>query len=191
MYRQFFSIAFFAILGLAVMGNAGVNAQATKIGFTDHEIIIASMPEYASIQQKLQQEYLSAQESLQSLATTLQRDVEEYQVQQRLLTEERRAEREADLTERQQELQLAANTKDEELAQLEAELMSPIFERVQNAIDEVANAEGLDVVLRHRVGSQPIILFVNPESVIDITINVARKLGIEVPEEDSTASATQ
>ena len=66
--------------------------------------------------------------------------------------------------------------------------MSPIFEQVQTAIDEVAQSKGLDVVLRHRVGNQPVILYVS-EDVVDITIEVAMKLGIEVPEEGDTASA--
>ena len=189
MYKRFFSIALVALLGLTVWGNAGVHAQATKIGFTDHEVIIASMPEYGAIQQQLQQEFLSAQEALQSLAESFQRDVEEYQVQQRLLTEERRAAKEKELQDRQVELQQAATKKDEDLARLEADLMSPIFEQVQAAIDEVAKANSLDVVLRHRVGTQPVILYVNPDSVIDITVDVARKLGIDVDEADGTASA--
>ena len=187
MYTKIFSIAFVAILGLTSYGNTTVQAQATKIGFTDHEIIIASMPRYGEIQTQLQQEFTAAQEALQSLAASFQQDVEEYQVQSRLLTEERRTAREAELAQRQQELQNAASKKDQDLAELEAQLMSPIFEQVQVAIDEVAVANDLDVVLRHRVGTQPVILYVSSE-VIDITIEVAKKLGIEVPEDDGTAS---
>ena len=190
MYKRFFSLALVALFGLSVWGNAGVQAQATKIGFTDHEVIIASMPEYGAIQQQLQQEYLAAQQALQSLAEEFQSDVEEYQVQQRLLTEERRAAKEKELGERQQELQAAAAKKDEDLAGMEANLMQPIFEQVQEAIDKVALSHGLDVVIRHRVGVQPVILYVNPETVKDITIEVARELGIEVPDEE-TAAASQ
>ena len=75
------------------------------------------------------------------------------------------------------------------LADREIELMKPIFDRVQTAIDEVAQAKGLDVVLRHRVGAQPVILYVNPDTVVDITLEVATKLGIEIPEEAATAEA--
>ena len=190
MFKRFFFDSLCGLVGLDCMGGMpGVHAQATKIGFTDHEVIIASMDEYGAIQQQLQQEFLSAQEALQSLAQSFQQDVEEYQVQQRLLTEERRAAKEKELADRQQELQLAATKKDEDLAKLEAELMGPIFEQVQAAIDEVAKANSLDVVFRHRVGTQPVILYVNPESVIDITVDVAKKLGIDVDETDGTASA--
>ena len=192
MYKQFFSIALFAVLGLAVVGNASVHAQATKIGFTDHEIIIANMPEYLTAQQRLQQEITGAQESLQSLAADLQKELEEYQAQQRMLSAESRNLREQELALKQQELQLAYAKKDEDIANLEADLLAPIFEKVQVAIDDVAATKKLDVVIRHRVGNQPVILYVNPETVVDITLEVAVKLGIDVSDsEQETVSASQ
>ena len=192
MFRQFFSIAIFAMLGLAVVGNAGVHAQATKIGFTDHEVIIANMPEYASAQQRLQQEVTGAQEALQQEAEEFQKQLEEYQAQQRMLSAESRNIREQELALKQQELQLAYAKKDEDIAVLEAELLAPIFEKVQVAIDDVAKGKGLDVVIRHRVGNQPVILYVNPDTVVDITLEVAVKLGIDVSDaETETVSASQ
>ncbi len=192
MYNRFLSVVALAAFGL-FLGSLSENkvlAQTTKVGFTDHEVIIAAMPDYETIQAQLQQEFSGAQEALQSLAESFQRDLEEYQVQQRLLTEERRAQREQELQQKQTELQEAASRKDAELAELELQLMQPIFDRVQNAIDEVAQSHNLDIVLRHRVGAQPVILYVNPETVQDITIEVAQKLGIEVPEEGTASAAS-
>ena len=190
MCNRYLTVLPLILLGLALLVSPGreAQAQATKIGFTDHEVIIASMPDYANIQRQLQQEYLGAQEALQSLAADFQESVEEYQVQQRLLTEERRAQREQELQEKQTELQEAANRKDEDLAQLEAQLMEPIFTRVQEAIDEVAKSHELDIVLRHRVGAQPVILYINPDTVKDITLEVAVKLGIDVDQEGNVTT---
>lgn len=182
MRKHFLSVITMLVLGLS-FGSAGtVQAQKLKVGYTDHEVLIAAMPDYATIQGQLQQEFAGAQEALQSLAADFQAEVEKYQKQQSLLSAERRAEREGELAQRQQELQEAAGRKDQELADLEAELMQPIFDRVQAVIDEVATANGLDLVIRHRVGAQPVILYRNEESVMDITLDVARKLGIDVSE---------
>lgn len=189
MFKKFLSVVSLALMGLLILTGSEneARAQALKVGYTDHEMIIAAMPDYAKIQGQLQQEYAGAQEALQSLAADFQSEVEKYQKQQPLLSAERRAEREAELQQRQQDLQEAAGRKDQELAEREAELMQPIFDRVQTAIDEVAKAKGLDVVLRHRVGAQPIILFVNQETVADISIEVAKKLGIDVDAAQASA----
>lgn len=191
MVKRFLSMVALIAFMLPVISGISNHVYAqVKVGYTDHEAIIAVMPEYGEIQAQLQTEYNGAQEALQSLAADFQSEVEKYQKQQPLLSEERRAEREQELALQQQELQAAASRKDQELAEREAELMRPIFDRVQTAIDEVAQTRGLDVVLRHRVGAQPVILYVNPDTVVDITLEVATKLGIEIPEEDgATANA--
>ncbi len=165
-----------------------VQAQKLKVGFTDHEVLIAAMPDYAKIQGQLQQEFAAAQEALQSLAQDFQEEVEKYQKQQSLLSADSRAAREKELGDRQVELQEAAGRKDAELAQLEAQLMQPIFDRVQEAIDAVALSKQLDLVIRHRVGAQPVILYRNEETVTDITIEVAVKLGIDVDEEGTASN---
>ena len=176
------------VLGLSVVSGGTVQAQKLKVGYTDHEVLIAAMPDYTKIQGQLQQEFAGAQEALQSLAADFQAEVEKYQKQQSLLSAERRAAREQELAERQQELQEAAGRKDQELAQLEAQLMQPIFDRVQEVIDDVAKKNQLDLVIRHRVGAQPVILYRNEDTVMDITLEVAAALGIKV-DEDGNASA--
>ena len=187
MVKRFLSLVVLVVLALSA-GAFNDSFAQVKVGYTDHEAIIAVMPEYGNIQAQLQQEYNGAQEALQSLAADFQSEVEKYQKQQPLLSEERRAEREKELASQQQELQAAAGRKDQELADLEIQLMQPIFDRVQKAIDEVAKARGLDLVLRHRVGAQPIILYRNEDTVVDITVEVATKLGIEIPEDDTAAA---
>ena len=186
MQKRFLSVVIMLVLGLSVLSGGTANAQKLKVGYTDHEVLIAAMPDYAKIQGDLQQEFTGAQEALQSLAADFQAEVEKYQKQQSLLSAERRAEREQELGKRQQELQEAAGRKDSELAELEAKLMQPIFDRVQKVIDEVAQANGLDLVIRHRVGAQPVILYRNEETVTDITLEVAEKLGLDVTGDDTT-----
>ena len=188
MQTRFLSVVTMLILGLSAISGGTVNAQKLKVGYTDHEVLIAAMPDYAKIQGQLQTEFAGAQEALQSLAADFQAEVEKYQKQQSLLSAERRAAREQELAERQQELQEAAGRKDQELAQLEAQLMQPIFDRVQEVIDDVAKKNQLDLVIRHRVGAQPVILYRNEDTVMDITLEVAAALGIKV-DEDGNASA--
>jgi outer membrane protein len=105
--------------------------------------------------------------------------VDRYQRQQPLLSEERRAEREAELAQLQQEIQNSAAAKDDELAARQEELMAPLLQKVQDAIDAIAVAKGLDMVVR-----SPALLYVNQDRVVNINIDIARRLGIEVDESE-------
>ena len=163
------------MLGVAV---SSAQAQALKAGYADPEIIITYMPEYNQVQNQMAIEYRTSQEALQAMAADFQDRVEKYQKQQPLLTAERQAEREAELGQLQSEIQDAAARKDEELNQRQEDLMAPLLDKVQAAIDEIAKAKGLDIVIR-----SPALLYVNPDRVININIDIAKKLGIEIDEE--------
>lgn len=184
MLKRIVSMAALCLLVLPVVAQA----QALKVGYTDHELIIANMPEYLEVQQQLQDEYQSSQQVLQSMYEDYQGKVERYQKQQALLSEERRQERETEIMQAQQEIQQKGQEAEQVLAQREGELLAPLFERVDAAIREVAAENSLDLVLRANVGpAQPIILFVNEDRISDITADVARKLGLDV--EGDTAQA--
>lgn len=177
------SIVLAALFALPMLtGSAYAQAQGLNVGYTDHEIIIVNMPEYRQVQTQLEQHFRGGQQEMQTMYEDYQEKLERYQRQQALLNEDRRGEREQELMQLQQQIQESAAEKEQELAQREAELMSPLFERVQTAIDQIASQRGLDLVLRANAGNQPIILYVNPETVTDITLDVARRLGIEVDE---------
>lgn len=156
------------------------DAQALNVGYTDHEVIIVNLPDYQQLQQQLQQEYQGSQQEIQTLYQDYQEKVARYQKQQSLMAEDKRAEREQELMQLQQSLQQQAQEKDQALAQREAELMQPLLEKVQNAIDVVAQRRGLDLVLRTQVGQQPVLLYVNEETIQDITMDVALELGLDV-----------
>jgi len=162
---------------------SAVGAQSLNVGYTDHEVIIFNLPEYQQVQQQLQQEYQGGQQEIQELYQGYQESVSQYQRQQSLMTAEKRAEREQELIQEQQQIQQQAQVKDQELGQRETELMQPLLEKVQNAIDDVAQREGLDLVLR-----SPLVLYVNEETIQDITMAVAVELGLDVS--DTTESAS-
>ncbi|MBO6576142.1 MAG: OmpH family outer membrane protein [Rhodothermales bacterium] len=173
-------IRIFLVLLAGLVAVLPASAQM-KIGYADPEVIITYMPEYQSIQQQLGREYQNSQESLQAMAQDFQERVERYQKQQPLLTPERRAERESELAQQQAELQQAAASEDEKLAQRQDELLAPLLEQVQNVIDEIAVEKGLHLVLR-----SPALLYVNEELVVNINLDIASKLGISLDEETAS-----
>ena len=181
---------FFAVVLLAFAASgrsSDARAQSLSVGFTDHEIILLNMPQYQEVQQQLQTDAGAGQEALQAMYDDFQDKLERYQRQQSLLSEDRRQEREQELAQLQQRIQEEAQNQDQQLAARQAELFQPLLEDIQIAINEVAAANGLDIVLRTRVGAEPLLLFVNPDTVQDITLQVARAMGLDV---DESAEAT-
>ena len=180
-----FAALLFALIGFSM----DASAQALKVGYTDHEIIIINMPEYQNIQKQLQEEYQKSQQELQTQYQDYQQQVEQYQKRQSLMPEDKRAEKEQELMQLQQNIQQQAAQKDQALGTKEAELMKPLLEKVQTAIDKVAEGKSLDIVLRSQVGQQPVLLYVNKNTIADITLDVAKELGLDVSEAEAAQAS--
>lgn len=174
--------SFWSLFALALAVALPTQAQDLKVGYTDYEVLLANMPQMASVQQELQTFYTENQTKLQQQAQDFQERAQRYERQASLLSAEARAEREQELGTLQQQVQQAAAQADQLIQQKRLELMRPLFERLQNAIDTVAKAKGLDIVLPTQVGGDPFILYVNETRVTDITRDVAMELGIPVDE---------
>lgn len=150
-------------------------ADTPRIGYTNQEAILANMPDMQQVQQTLEQEAQTMQQEMQSEQQELQEMVAEYQQQQALLSDERQSEREQQLRQRQQQLQQSAQERQQQLAEREAELMEPLLDQLQTALNEVAQEQNLDVILRTQA-----LLYVDEQRVVDITPEVAERLGIDV-----------
>ncbi len=160
-------------------------AQGQKIGYANQEALLANMPEMSDIQRQLQQEARQQQQELQKEQKELQRKMQQYQQQQSLLSDSARAERERELRQMQQRLQKSSQQRQQELRKRERELMQPLLEDLQSAIETVSSEQNLDVVLR----SQALLdVDENSSSVVNISPDVAQELGIQLqqaPEEPS------
>ena len=165
---------------ILALGLAGA-AEAQTIGYTNQEALLANMPQYQEVAQQLQQAAQQEQQALQSEQQDFQEQVAQYQRRREMLDEEQRAQREQELGQVQMSLQQSARQRDSTLARRESELMQPLYENIRDAINAEAEAQGLDMVVRSQT-----LLYVNEESVVDITEDVARRLGIDV---DGTASS--
>lgn len=158
-------------------------AQQLKIGYADAELVLVNMPEYQENAQKVQRQARSSQQELEAMGSELQSDMEKFEKQAPILSPEKLEERQKELQQRYSDLQKQGATKEQELAQFEADLMNPLIERVGTAVNTVAEEKGLDIVLK-----SPGLLYVS-DRVVDITIDVAKRLGIKVAESDSAVGS--
>lgn len=174
-----------AAAGVLLLMTAGTSAaQQLKVGYADAELVLVNMPEYKQNAEKVQQQVRSSQQELEVLSGELQSDMQKFEKQAPILSPEKVEERQKELQDRYLSLQRQGATKEQELAQYEAELMNPLIEKVGNAVDAVAAEKGLDIVFK-----SPGLLYVS-DRVVDITVDVAKRLGIEVSEDEETAATT-
>lgn len=167
------SIKLIFTLCLAFVAFTTVNAQ--KIGYVNSQEIVSLMPAVKEARSSLetygQQLQKKAQQMYKALETkvgSLQKKQEEGTLSPKQLEEERikLQQEEMKLGEFQQSSQM-------QIAQKEQELLSPILEKVQKAIDEVAKAEGFTIVFD---SSQGVILYADQTA--DISSKVKTKLGL-------------
>jgi len=177
------------LLFSALSADALAQIAALKIGYTDHASLIAAMPLFQQAQQTLQAEARQDEEGLRAMFDEYQEKLDRYQKQQALLTTERREQREQELLLLQQDIQNAEQMSQQKLGERQAALYAPIFELVDEALRAVAKEKGLDIVLRSRIGpTEPLILYVNEDKIVDITLDVAQKLGLDISGDEQTSS---
>lgn len=179
--RLVFSAAL-AVLFVAAFGGAA-QAQAQDgptIGYTDYELIIVQMPEYRQLQQQLQQQAQTDQEELAAMEQNIQAKFAEYQEQSGVLSPEARQTREQEIVQLQTELQQDQQRRLQALDRRQNELLQPLLEQLQNAINAVATRRGLELVLSSRVSTEPVILYAGERFTTDITAEVMSELGISM-----------
>ncbi len=152
---------------------AGAAAQST--GYFNEQVIVLNMSEYQIIQQTLQQEAIANRTELQQEAQSLQEELAEYRTQQSLLSEEARAAREQELVQLQRNLQETRMQTQQELVQREQQLLEPLFLEIQGALEQVAQDNNIDMILRIETLS-----YIDEDEIINVTPLVASEMGIDV-----------
>ena len=165
------------VAGFALMGNA------QKVGWTNVELILAYMPQTEAMEKKLGDLEKLALEQLEVKQKYYQQKLMEYMEakQANKLTTAMDQAAQTELQKLQTEVQEGVQLAELKLVEKRMELLKPIQEKMQKAINDVAKEQGYDYILNNAVGSGiPTILF--GEDNADVTEAIANKLGIETEE---------
>lgn len=155
----------------------------TKIGFCNVEYILLNMPETQTMNTTLQTFRQKLGEELGSREKYAQTKLQEYQEKATTgLSEAELKPLQDELVKLDTELREKAGESEKKLMEKRNELLSPITEKVDTAIKDVAKAEGYLYVLNSVDGSGVSLVLSAPEE-NNITLKVMTKLGIPIPEE--------
>lgn len=170
------------VTALALLGSLSMNAQTSvKIGWTNIDHILQSLPDSKEIQTKLATERSQYEKLFNEKLAEGQKLMEDYQKNAATMSEVIRKDKEKVLQNKQQELTELQQNSETALQTKQQELLSPVMDKIQTAIEAVAKENGYTYVLNSDAGygTTPVLL-VAPDA-DNITNLVLKKLGVTPP----------
>jgi outer membrane protein len=170
----------FVLLGLVAL--AGKSQGALKIGYTNVELILQYMPETKSIETelgKLEDMISKALEVKQKYYQQKMIEFMEYKQSGKPITPEMEKAAMTELQKLEAEIQKGLAEAEERMLKRRMELLKPVQDKLQGAIDAVAKEGGYTYILNQAVGAGlPSILYGKESD--NVTTLIAKKLGIAV-----------
>lgn len=166
------------VLTLAALLLAGVSTQAqVKIGYTAAALILPELPEYKE-----------KEEEIKAYAAQLQEQVteKEEEIRAKMKTfEEKKGDwlpvvlkqKQAEIQRLQQDLQQMQQDFQKDLSNYESQVMEPLYGKIQEQINAVAEEGNFDLILNAYDGTGTSFLLAAPEAE-EITDRVLVKLGV-------------
>ena len=143
-----------------------------QFGYLSYTKVLEAMPEYAKAQKSLNELRTTYDNELKRSEEAFNKQFEEYIDGQKSFPENILLKRQKEL---QQLMQQSIEFKQEAqrlIAQAEAEMMEPVYERLNNILAEVGTKNGFAYILNTDNNSYP---FINPAQGVDITNEVLNK----------------
>ena len=164
---------FFAVV-LTVGVSMGVNAQSLKIGHVDSGAIMEIMPERAKIEQDLQAYAAELQSELQAMGAEYQSKLQDYQANKATMSNLIRQSKEKEIVDLETRISEFQSSADMAMQNKQLELLNPLIEKVQNAVNAVGKEKGFTYIFDKAAGT---VVYIG-ENAIDITADVKAKLGL-------------
>lgn len=168
--KRFIPLFALLILGLTQAGHA----QSLKFAHIDTQELLASMPESDSAQKEMEKLAQDFELQIEEMQVEFNKKYDDYLNKRDTWTELIRQTKETEIMEMQNRIQQFENTAQQELQRQRQNLLRPILEKANNAIDEVAEENGYIYVFDSSMGNP---IYISDKSV-DIMDQVKTKLGL-------------
>jgi len=167
-------IKFFALLLFAGFFTSA-QAQNLKFGHIDLQALVQLMPERATAETEFNTFQSELEDVLGEMQQNYQQKLQELEQLGENASEVKRNAKITELQDIQQRIQNYQMTAQQQLQKKQTELLQPVFDKAENAIEEVAKEQGLIYVFD--VGTK-VVLYKSNQS-MDILPMVKEKLGIQ------------
>ncbi len=182
--KKMFMIAAMAMISLAA------TAQDFKFAYVDFTEVVQLMPEMDSARVQIDAASAEAQETYGAMVEEYQSKAQQFQQKQASWTPAIRESKAAELQQIEVRIQEFQQAIQQDLQQLQNSLQAPIYEKAQNAINELAKAKGVALVFE-----KSSLLYIDPAQGLDLTpeartmLNIAEGRTLETLQQEMMAKA--
>lgn len=164
---------FFAVLAIVMMAPMMMNAQ-DKMGYINSYEVMMLMPEVSQVETQLAEFNKTNQTYLETMYKEMQEKAAKYEEEKATLSESIKKLKEEELQSMYERFQTAQQGFQTEAQAKQAELLKPLQDKLQAAIDAVAKKQGLVFVFDTSAGG----ILYKGEKAVDITAQVKKELSI-------------
>ena len=153
---------------------------AQKFGYVDTEFITSKMPDYAKVQQQIDQNTKTWLTEVEKKKTELEKLEKEYKLEELLLTEDLKQQRLAAIQAKNKEAKAFENQvfgAEGELFKLKQAAYKSILDQISKAIEKVVRSKRLDFIF-DKANDGLVLLYTNP--VHDYSDYVLEELGLDL-----------
>ena len=154
-----------------------------KIGYINVDYVLSQMSDTKEVHEALQEHDLLLQEQLKAKGDDFQTKVEEFNASAASLIAEVRMDKEKELQSIQRSIQEFQGQAQQSLQKKRAELLNPLYAKIQKAIEAVSKEEKFSHVFGTHAGNVPFLLYAEKE--YDIGTLVLKHLGVTTEEKES------
>lgn len=164
------------ILVAAILGVSTVSAQ--KFARIDSQEIVMALPEVAEVEKNLEALVKDWREQLEQIQVEFNNKLADFEKNQATMSTSIKQMKQRELQDLQQRIAENQQIAQQEIEKKQAELLEPLHNKVQNAINKVAKAGGYIAVLNTAI---PSFVYIDEAQVADIAPLVRKELGIAEP----------
>jgi len=143
-------IVLMLVSGLLI-GNIAL-AQSPKLGYINSRELLEMMPEIKKADSNLQIYAKSFQDQLQQMSKEFEKKGQDYQAQEKTMTDAVKEVKMKELQDLQNRIETTNQSAQEKVSKKKEELYSPILDKADKAIKEVAKEKGYDYVFDASAG---------------------------------------
>lgn len=136
-----------------ILGTAGATFAQTKIAHIDAQKLIESMPEYKAAQASLEKIERSYDTEIKAMMKELETKMKLYDSEASSKTEQENQKRVEEVQEMDANIRAYRQQAMQDLGKKQEDLIKPILEKAQKAIQKVGKAQGYQYVLDSTTGS--------------------------------------
>lgn len=166
------------LLTLLILTLPALAFAQLKVGTMNPDEVLEALPETAQVEEDLQRFVQERQQSYQNRYQAWIEEVTAYseRLEAGELSEEEQAREEERLMDGQEELNSLQNRIERQIQQRQNDLFTPLLNRVEQAMEEVASELGLEFVINKTASTGDPIVYYSSERGVDITEKVIERL---------------